>query len=118
MIGVVIWCKADPTRAIVWCEDQQDLAFVDAETKYPSAELLLSIGDQIQFKEAQKNGLRHVREVTQHFADGGEKGVSPADMLAHGAPTERRDRFRVIVNDGREEMAEDAPAPVLEQRIH
>ena len=60
MIDVIIWSDPVERKAVVWCEDQGDLAFLK-----PSAESLedrasLAAGDIIEFDVKLEDGFRFV----------------------------------------------------------
>ncbi len=56
MYGVVLWCDASENKAVIWCEDQGDLAF------YKKAEnadqVALDAGDWVQFDMTMERHLR------------------------------------------------------------
>jgi hypothetical protein len=49
MLGVVIWTDADDSKAIIWCEDHGELAFLSQPAKVESGAEKLDQGDLIQF---------------------------------------------------------------------
>jgi len=70
MLGVVIWTDAAESKAIIWCEDHGDLAFIG---QYPHAETMtesLDQGDLIQFDLTEHRNLRfakNARKVAEHY---------------------------------------------------
>jgi hypothetical protein len=62
MFGVIIWSDPEIKNAVIWCEDQGDLAFFQASTepmaewyKFPDA------GDYVAFDVELHNDMRVVR---------------------------------------------------------
>lgn len=58
MMGVVLWSDASDRKAVIWCEDQGDLAYVN-----PADSLLLSgdffdAGDLVQFDMEMSESMR------------------------------------------------------------
>jgi hypothetical protein len=65
MIGVVVWASEFREKAIVWCEDQATLAYLqgrenlsDAEASWPRP------GDLVELETETIGSLRHARAVT------------------------------------------------------
>ena len=48
MIGVILWSDVQVRKAVVWCEDQGDLAFLCEDTPFEHLKGL-SAGDSIEF---------------------------------------------------------------------
>lgn len=64
MFGIVLWSASDNGKAVVWCEDQGDLAFFNAETEGKSAlDLDFVQGDLLQFDIAEDRHIRVVRNA-------------------------------------------------------
>jgi hypothetical protein len=49
MIGVILWSDPDDRKAVIWCEDQGDLAFLDAPVENPEKDAFFDAGDVVQF---------------------------------------------------------------------
>lgn len=49
MIGVVLWSDASDGKAVIWCEDQGDLAYMNAKDNVLQANDFFDAGDLIQF---------------------------------------------------------------------
>ncbi len=63
MIGVVVWADTARNKAVIWCEDQRDLAYY-----LPSAEAQAGTapgrGDLVEFDARYKGTLRIAENVT------------------------------------------------------
>ena len=49
MIGVVLWSDIGDRKAVVWCEDQGDLAFLSEQAHDMIPDTFFEIGDVLQF---------------------------------------------------------------------
>lgn len=49
MIGVVLWSDPCDRKAVVWCEDQGDLAFLSEHATLDVHDAFFEIGDVLQF---------------------------------------------------------------------
>lgn len=58
MFGVVLWSDATAQKAVIWCEDQGELAFYtpDDDSKHQAPEL--DAGDLIQFDLSVQHNVR------------------------------------------------------------
>lgn len=61
MIGVVVWSDRSKNRAVIWCEDQGDLAFYRTDSQDAPD---LRDGDCVTFKVEQDGELRHAKDLT------------------------------------------------------
>jgi hypothetical protein len=59
MIGVVLWSDANPRKAVIWCEDQGDLAFYTQKEKEAGVDL--HEGDLIRFDLTLDRNFRRAR---------------------------------------------------------
>ncbi|MCC1494507.1 hypothetical protein [Cognatishimia sp. F0-27] len=101
MFGVVLWADTEDRKAIVWCEDQGNLAYYSAEEHSTSFHdgLSLDAGDLIQFE------MRETREF-RHVSNPRRVGQSVAPGLA--------DRLRTVADPRR--RPEKEPLPVANTR--
>ena len=58
MLGVVLWSDASDRKAVIWCEDQGDLAFVSGRADGLDQDDFFDAGDLIQFD-------MHLRDATR-----------------------------------------------------
>lgn len=49
MLGVVLWSDASDRQAVIWCEDQGDLAFMTAADSVLNCDGFFDAGDLVQF---------------------------------------------------------------------
>lgn len=49
MLGVVLWSDASVKKAVIWCEDQGDLAYVNEADAVLSSGDFFDAGDLVQF---------------------------------------------------------------------
>ncbi|MGV6848080.1 MAG: hypothetical protein ACWA5A_06845 [Marinibacterium sp.] len=56
MLGVVLWSDTNDNKAVIWCEDQGDLAFCGDTTD--SQGCILDTGDLIQFEVTVDRNMR------------------------------------------------------------
>lgn len=70
MYGVILWSDPDVGKAVIWCEDQGDLAYYEA-TEVDGAEdaLFFDPGDYVEFEVDLQNDMRRaVNAQTIHAA--------------------------------------------------
>lgn len=58
MLGVVLWSDASDRKAVIWCEDQGDLAYVKPEVDKCSQEDFFDAGDLVQFDMNTQSSMR------------------------------------------------------------
>jgi hypothetical protein len=58
MLGVVLWSDAADGKAVIWCEDQGDLAYVRAQDSVLQAGDFFDAGDLIQFDMEMSQSVR------------------------------------------------------------
>ncbi|RAK21855.1 hypothetical protein [Salipiger aestuarii] len=61
MYGVVLWADRQEHKAVIWCEDQGDLALYPDTESNLHAGVSLDAGDLIQFDMRQDRNLRFAR---------------------------------------------------------
>lgn len=49
MLGVVLWSDATDRKAVIWCEDQGDLAFMNDADALLEQDTFFDAGDLVQF---------------------------------------------------------------------
>lgn len=65
MIGVVVWSSAERQKAVIWCEDQGALAYLQgAENLAPSQSIWPDAGDLLELETEVVGPLRHARRVS------------------------------------------------------
>ncbi len=64
MCGVVLWANTDDRKAVVWCEDQGNLAFYIASGEADPSQVTLDAGDLIEFELREEPQFRRVTNPT------------------------------------------------------
>ena len=70
MLGVVIWTDVAENKAIIWCEDHGELAFLGEQPQVGTDTLSFDQGDLIQFDLTEHRNLRlarNAKKVAQHY---------------------------------------------------
>lgn len=70
MLGVVIWTNIAEQKAIIWCEDQGDLAYLKNWPSVTQDETPFDRGDLIQFDLAEHRNMRlaqNPKRIAQHY---------------------------------------------------
>ncbi|WP_299731188.1 hypothetical protein [uncultured Tateyamaria sp.] len=49
MIGIILWCDPSDQKAVIWCEDQGDLAYLSGREKVDVPEPFFEVGDVVEF---------------------------------------------------------------------
>lgn len=59
MIGVVLWSDHDDRKAVIWCEDQGDLAFLsDTSNDHIERARFYNVGDVVSFELTFEKNMR------------------------------------------------------------
>ena len=58
MLGVVLWSDASDRKAVIWCEDQGDLAYVSEFTSAMNSGDFFDAGDLVQFDMEMHKSMR------------------------------------------------------------
>ncbi|MBY6157053.1 hypothetical protein [Pseudooceanicola nitratireducens] len=73
MFGVVLWSNGVSGKAVIWCEDQGDLAFMNMRDDLAEGTAEVSPGDLLRFELFTEESIRRARNVcvieTQHAPD-------------------------------------------------
>lgn len=89
MLGVVVWAAKAHNTAIVWCEDQGDLAFIEMQAHSAVAPDTFGAGDLIQFDLEVKKDMRmaqNPRRIAQHCCAGLDEVMSQVTALDANLP--------------------------------
>ena len=65
MIGVILWRNVDDGKAVIWCEDQGDLAYLDRLEHLLDPVSTLDVGDVVRFDLSIQRNMRLARNVTR-----------------------------------------------------
>lgn len=58
MVGLVLWCDVEHSKAVFWCEDHGDLAYYDASMDVDPCMLALTAGDMVEFDMSLDGNVR------------------------------------------------------------
>lgn len=58
MIGVILWSDTADQKAVIWCEDQGDLAFLSASDSVILPDPFFEVGDVVEFDVRTQRNLR------------------------------------------------------------
>lgn len=94
MLGVILWSDRDDRKAVIWCEDQGDLAFLNAGETLMDRDAFFDAGDVVQFDMDIDSSIRRahnprlvVEKVGKALPDALRHAGSPAGFEA-GASAE------------------------------
>lgn len=95
MYGVILWSDPDVQKAVIWCEDQGDLAYYEANDASSIAEdVFFDAGDYVEFDVTVENDLR--------------RASNAQTILAARYPTVAHTLDRVVPTPPRSPMQSDA----------
>ena len=96
MIGVILWSDPAAKKAVIWCEDQGDLAYLSPSDAPALPDVFFEVGDMVEFADRTERNLRKVQSVRRLNQNW---GTALADGLVNmNAPK----RARVDVSDSAE----------------
>ena len=58
MLGVVLWSDAEERKAVIWCEDHGDLAYLNGTDNVLNGEGFFDAGDLVQFEMCLEDSTR------------------------------------------------------------
>ena len=85
MLGVVVWSNERRCKAVIWCEDQGALAYLEGMTNLFRAGQWPEAGDLVELESVLEGGLRLARKVRML-----SQGVGAALPQALRARAERK----------------------------
>lgn len=86
MIGVVLWSDPWDRKAVIWCEDQGDLAFLNASAEARATDAFFDAGDLVQFDmeiDASMRRVNNARLVIEKFGKGLPDALRRSDAEPH-----------------------------------
>lgn len=113
MIGVIVWSSAAKLKAVIWCEDQGALAYLQGMDKILGDNGWPEAGDMVELETEVRKDLRHafnVRIVTE-----GKFTELPELLRDSGAaPATARPALRIVSSQELPVRTEEAvKAPTL-----
>lgn len=85
MCGVVLWANPDDQKAVVWCEDQGNLAFYVEPKDTALSGVALDAGDLIEFELREERQFRRVTNPTLLVQDHAPELVAKLGHCANAA---------------------------------
>ena len=79
MIGVILWSDAADQKAVIWCEDQGDLAFLSGHENVVLPDSFFEVGDVVEFDVRTERNMRLVsnpKRVEQSWGTSLHDGLS------------------------------------------
>ncbi|WP_300029688.1 hypothetical protein [uncultured Roseobacter sp.] len=101
MLGVVLWSDAADGKAVIWCEDQGDLAFLNSKDQVLQAEPFFDAGDLVQFDMEVRSSLRRAHNPRLVVENAGAS--LPNALLNSSSARRTRSTGRVIPFVNRED---------------
>jgi len=86
MLGVVLWHDQESNRALIWCEDQGDLAYFNGTEDFKSREFAqLGEGDLVRFDVSEGHNRRYASNPMP--VDRGQYASLPDILRQNGRDT-------------------------------
>lgn len=63
MIGVVLWKNLNDGSAVIWCEDQGDLAYLNSGAQELSKTAYFDVGDVVEFDVSLNKNMRSAQNL-------------------------------------------------------
>lgn len=104
MFGVVLWSDPCVSKAVIWCEDHGDLAFLNGSImevrEFETQKGFFDAGDYVQFDLTVENDVRRARNAkivhVANFADPADT-LAPSSQLSHSHPRQETTRQQAEV---------------------
>lgn len=96
MLGVVLWSDSDDRKAVIWCEDHGDLAYLNGADNVLNGDGFFDAGDLVQFEMCLEDSTRcacNPRLVMEKAATALPKALRRDRTNAQQPPS---DRGRVV----------------------
>lgn len=99
MLGVVLWSDTNAHKAVIWCEDQGELAFYTPSERSVHSAPLLDAGDLVQFDVTVQKNMRKASnpQLLQHS----HSPNLPTDLRASHPEPEFADKGQKVVDISR-----------------
>jgi len=84
MIGVILWSNTADQKAVIWCEDQGDLAFLSASDSVMLPDPFFEVGDVVEFDVRTQRNLRlasNPNRLEQHWGKTVSDGLRSISTL-------------------------------------
>jgi len=108
MIGVVVWSNGSREKAIIWCEDQSTLAYLQGRENFSDSLRWPQAGDLVELETLTVGDLRHALNVSMLSE---QAAPHLPQLLSQMQPEPRVPQLRVVVDLPVALRAETMPAP-------
>ncbi len=100
MIGVILWSDAADQKAVIWCEDQGDLAFLSDCENVVLPDTFFEVGDVVEFDVQTRRNMRLVKNpsrIEQNWGSSLKDGLHAinTDAFEVGSDTAKVIPFRI-----------------------
>jgi hypothetical protein len=116
MLGVVIWTDAGDNKAIIWCEDHGELAFIGQQSHAAANGERFDQGDLIQFDLAEHENVRlarNPRKIAHHYCSDLDAVIATAQAVEKEltSSAKKTDAQLIDFESAKRLRAEELPAP-------
>ena len=96
MIGVILWCDPVDQKAVIWCEDQGDLAYMSRPDGACRREGFVDVGDIVEFDVATDRSTRRARNMSVVSAAEGSGLVAELKAMKAARPAPQSASAEII----------------------
>jgi hypothetical protein len=86
MIGIILWSDATEQKAVIWCEDQGDLAFLSSPERVQLPDTFFEVGDLVMFDVSTQRTLRLAQNTSRLGPSCGSALINDLQSVAHIEP--------------------------------
>ena len=65
MIGIILWSDSTDQKAVIWCEDHGDLAFLSSPDEVHLPDTFFAVGDLVEFEVSTRQNMRLARNPSR-----------------------------------------------------
>lgn len=114
MIGVIVWSSETREKAVIWCEDQASLAYLQGRSSLADPMRWPEPGDLVELECETIGALRHARQVALLSE---QSCPDLPRLLSQQAESHPETRLKLVVSRDDTDQATDRPAPARAMRI-
>ncbi|WP_299374384.1 hypothetical protein [uncultured Tateyamaria sp.] len=96
MIGVILWSDAADQKAVIWCEDQGDLAFLANPEPQAQCDAFFAVGDVVEFDVQTDRNMRLANNAIRVRQNQGPTLTDGLLTLAGESPAEMTETAEII----------------------
>lgn len=86
MIGVILWSDPTDRKAVIWCEDQGDLAYYALAGQDPLPDPFFDVGDVVEFDVTTERDTRIVKNAARLKQSWGATLTAGLRAMGDGGP--------------------------------